>query len=349
MKIRILSGRCSRTEKPVSAMQFCCLFILLVAASPTSWTLIIDDHEIEPYPHPQIPNCYSLRRNAASPTTIHCLPSVLVAGFPKCGTSALYGFLELHPSTIGTRHKEYCIRGNENLVDYLRGLPGPQEINGKVLISGCLLFETLREIVRLKPDSLKVLIIIREFAERSWAAYNFWCYPEVETCEKDSDWATKNNYRSPEMFNEIVLAQDRNISLKLWFPSLLLEAPDFYQSRISRYTDIIPQQDLHIIDSKQLESSPEVVWKGISDFLNLPLLISSSHPRIEVFRSRRYNTQNHKGEDNFQSSRGYQSQLYPISGNRPMLPKTREILNAHWGPDCLWLKETYHLTSLNVC
>ena len=312
-------------------------------------TFFIHGYKVQPFPHPRVPNCYSLLRNATTPASIHCLPSVLVAGFPKCGTSALYGLLELHPFTIGTRSKEYCIRGSNNLVTYLKGLPGPEDIDGKVLVSGCLFFKTPQQIVRLKPKSLKILLLVREYAERAWAAYNFWCDPQFDvTCATSFDWTTKDHYRSPEMFHEIVLAQDRNISLKLWNPTVLRDAPRYYRDRIQQYTDLVPPQDVHVIHSAQLEASPEVVWKGVSDFLNHSL-ISSPHPAMEVFRSRRYNTQDNKGEKNFRSSAEYQSQLYPVSGNRSMLPRTREILNEHWRLDCLWLKENYNLTSLEVC
>jgi hypothetical protein len=315
--------------------------------TPSSSTLFIDDHEIQPFPH-EVPNCYSLRNSKSTVTSVHCLPSVLVAGFRKCGTSALYGFLSLHPSTIGTVRKEHCI-GKGTIVTYLKTLPTPKDIEGKILISGCLYFETLREMLRLKPTSMKVLLTIRDYAERAWAAYNFWCLPQVDGCPEFTI-TTKADYRSPEMFHEIVLAQVRNLTLNLWLPTLLREAPRYYRDNIHQYAAVIPPQDLHVIHSKELETSPEVVWKGIAKFVNHSLISPSApHPQIKLFQSRRYNTQQHKGSANFQSSKDYTGESYSITGNRPMLPETREIITERWKPDCLWLKETYNFTTLEAC
>jgi hypothetical protein len=318
-------------------------------------------YEIEPFPHPEIPNCYTIRPHMMGRTfvaklnpttrTIHCLPSILVLGFPKCGTSALYGLLHLHPSTLGTVHKEYCIHEND-IVAYLKGLPSPEKVQGKVLISGCLLSTTAQQIFQfLKPKSIKALFMIRDYAERAWAAYNFWCDPRIDfKCEKPAQWVTENHYRSPEMFHEIILAQHQHIPLNLWFPTFLQEAPRYYQDNIHLYAEMIPPQDLHVIDSNQLETSPDIVWKEIAEFLNHSLISSTAfHPQIEQFRSRRYNTQQNKGDANYEPSEKYQSQRYSISGNRSMLPRTREILTEHWKPDCLWLKETYRLSSLKAC
>jgi hypothetical protein len=138
--------------------------------------------------------------------------------------------------------------------------------------------------------------------------------------------------------------------LDLWLPTLLREAPRYYRDNIHQYAAVIPPQDLHVIHSKELETSPEVVWKGIAKFVNHSLISPSApHPQIKLFQSRRYNTQQHKGDTNYQSSGEYQSQLYSLSGNRPMLPETRQILTEHWKSDCLWLKETYNLTTLEAC
>jgi hypothetical protein len=122
--------------------------------------------------------------------------------------------------------------------------------------------ESPRQIFELlKPKSLKALIIMRDYAERAWSAYNFWCEPRIDAkCEKLGQWVTKDHYRSPEMFHELILAQYRQIALDLWFPTLLREAPRYYRDNIRQYAD---------------------------------------HPLI----SRRYNTQDHKGEASYQSSR----------------------------------------------
>jgi hypothetical protein len=310
--------------------------------------LVEDQYEVEPFPHPEIPNCYSLKAISSSKTTIHCLPSIFVLGFPKCGTSALYNLFELHPSILGTVRKEYCI--HLNMVTYLKGLPPPKKLHGKVLVSGCVFFSTIPQIFQvLKPKPIKSFLIVRDYAERAWAAYNFWCDRRIDF-KCTGTWTTQDHYRSPEMFHEIILAQQRNITLNLWLPTLLQEAPRYYRDKIHQYTQYIESQDLHVIESNQLETSPDIVWKGIAEFLNHSLIPSTaSHPQMQVFTSRRYNTQEHKGGSKFVPSRDYQSQRYAISGNRSMLPRTREILTEHWRPDCLWLKETYHLSSLEAC
>ena len=39
----------------------------------------------------------SRHASSSTPTTKQCLPHVLLAGMPKCGTSTLFGLLSFHP------------------------------------------------------------------------------------------------------------------------------------------------------------------------------------------------------------------------------------------------------------
>lgn len=291
----------------------------------------------------KIPNCYFLKFQEKKTQKV-CLPNLLVGGFKKCGTSALFHLIELHPEVIPTRIKEYCI-GENKLIGYLKGLPSPTTIHNKTLISGCFDIESTKQIYKiLKPKPFHIFVIVRDYPEKCWASYNFWCKPDIDpNCTKIGSWTNSQfHYRSPEMFHELVLLQIKNTNYPLWFPSMVSKASIHYKDLIQQYLEFIPPQYLHVIHSVQLEENPEEVWDFINKFQNF----SQPHPFISTFKERRYNTQDNKGAKHFTSSEQYKKDVYEISGNRSMLVETKEILNKLWKPDCLWLKETYNLTTL---
>jgi hypothetical protein len=269
-----------------------------------------------------------------------CLPQIMVGGVKKCGTSALFQLLASHQSTLPTVSKELCPRKREMLT-YFRRLPRLERAINKTVVSGCLFEEdVIRAYTELEVFDLKVILVVRDFAERAWAAYNFWCQPALDQpCAREYGWTSDQHYRSPEMFHQLVLAQQVQPGIKLWMPGLLTGAPTYYKEVVTKWTNTFGDANVLVISQHDLEAAVDSVWPKIAEFAGLDV----NHVALRRWSSLRYNTQEKKGEKTFTRATQYVPSVYPISGNRPMMNETRAILNEAWREDCLWLKEKHGL------
>lgn len=269
-----------------------------------------------------------------------CLPQIMVGGVKKCGTSALFQLLAGHQSTLPTVSKEFCPHPRD-MLSYLNRLPRLEQAQNKTIVSGCLFEDdVIRAYSALEAFDLKVILVVRDFAERAWAAYNFWCEPGLDQpCRKQYSWTNDQHYRSPEMFHELVRAQQVQPDIRLWMPGLLTGAPTHYKDVVTKWTNTFGDANVLVISQHDLEADIASVWPKIAEFTGLDL----NHVALEKWSSRRYNTQDNKGDKSFKQATKYVPSVYPISGNRPMLNETRAILSEAWREDCLWLKTKYGL------
>ena len=88
-----------------------------------------------------------------------------------------------------------------------------------------------------------------------------------------------------------------------------------------------------VVANEQLEMYPDIVWKRISEAVN----ISGVHPNLDKFKRMRYNTQSNKGVHQTQSSSEFVKGRYNISNYRGLLDETRNILSKCWMDDCVWV------------
>jgi len=118
-------------------------------------------------------NCYEVQSDKKTFTA--CLPETIVGGHAKCGTSALYKLLTLHPEVKGTVQKEHCMKNVTDAVPFLKNLPPVSDTRKRV--SGCHKLEWNEVMFRVLFPRLpiKILFIVRDYADTLWAAYNFWC------------------------------------------------------------------------------------------------------------------------------------------------------------------------------
>ena len=82
-----------------------------------------------------------------------------------------------------------------------------------------------------------------------------------------------------------------------------------------------------------LETHPEEVWRGIARTIGL----NQTHPNMESFNKLRVNTQSNRGVHLRENKAAYNRGIYNTSGFRPMREDTRNLLNACWLEDCVWV------------
>lgn len=125
-----------------------------------------------------------------------CYPSIIVAGFPKCGTSFFFKMLSKNPYLLPTKRKELCLGGplSESWTKMISFLPHANETDKKMVISGCLhLGANIKAMKQLCAKGIKLIYVVRDVADMLWASYNYWCiqgfdrdcYPGKRTSTSD--------------------------------------------------------------------------------------------------------------------------------------------------------------------
>lgn len=169
-----------------------------------------------------IHSCYEyklLSSNAAVGVILNqntfCYPSIIITGVPKCSTSAIFALLQSLKYVYSNPIKENCPFVREiSIVQYFASLPQRVGVNQFVL-DGCIDIKgnmMMRKMLR-QPNTFYI-VMVRNFADMMWSAYNYWCDEKIEHYCPSSRWVNNEHHiRSPELFHAIVLS-DKNVTIK---------------------------------------------------------------------------------------------------------------------------------------
>jgi len=156
----------------------------------------------------------------------------------------------------------------------------------------------------------------------------------------------ESDYRSPELFHELLLAEKKTKVKRTRFESPFLNRFVF-TSQIRAYENFVGRHNVLVVDAESLEHHTLTTWYKIAAFAGL----SAYHPTLHRFQSRRYNAQDrfeHRGTDKHKPSANHVTGLYAASGHRPMLDHTKKMINEAWREVCTLLNQAYNL-SLRAC
>jgi hypothetical protein len=111
----------------------------------------------------------------------HSGPSFIIAGAQKCGTTALWYYLSLHPEIVPAKRKEihfFCYEKNfktRGFAWYHTMFPLPFRLRGRLTFEASpnyLVFpEAMRRIKAYNPH-MKIILILRNPTERAFSAWN---------------------------------------------------------------------------------------------------------------------------------------------------------------------------------
>eukprot|EP01041_Mallomonas_annulata_P013217 gene13217-27961_t len=255
-----------------------------------------------------------------------CYPKFIVAGVGKCGTSAFFTLLQMHPRTMMNNDgiKEHCPFNSEmEISSYFSHFP-KYVPKGDFLIDSCIDLwgdMTLHQLF-FHPKT-NYIVLVRDFADYLWSAYNFWCDKDYDIqCQSNDNWVDPSKHnRSAAHFEEMIVALTNGIDVR--GPQRIKDdyrnAGSFYKEYISYlwlFTDPI---NTVIVAKEAFVENPELQWSKI------PILGQYPHPRIDQFKKLRANSNDNTTRSGSQSKRLTQ-----------MTENTRNHLNKAWRPDCLW-------------
>ena len=151
----------------------------------------------------------AMRADNTSEYVLFCYPSIVIMGFPKCGTSYLFKALSTHPQILATKRKELCIGGikSETWWDFFTRLPIPEDFGTKRVMSGCLHLGANKEAASsLCISDTKYVFIVRDVADMLWAAYNYWCIRSLNPDCSPGGRTSTITPRSPEDFHALMVS-----------------------------------------------------------------------------------------------------------------------------------------------
>jgi hypothetical protein len=296
-------------------------------------------------------SCYRAKRLSTPNAQFEfCYPDIIVAGFPKCGTSFIFSILAKHPKVLKTRRKELCLGGikSESWGKLISFFASPHDLESdKTSLSGCLHLGALVEVAdSLNISKTKYIFTVRSVPEMLWAAYNYWCIVDVDENCSPGQRTTISSQRSPEHFHYMIAngkLMGGGISLtpdgQCFMPFLKRAIEVFGRHNVV----VIKAEDMLPLVSRELRK--EVLHRLLSD-LNLDrfsrdyedMFLSSSFLVNSGFK-----VQN-RGEFVVTSSDNVtRSNVYEVSGYAPMLEKTKSFLSTKWNTERLWLKEMFSI------
>lgn len=215
-------------------------------------------------------------------------PSLVIAGFQKCGTTSLYHYLTQTPYFAAGRKKECNILSDPqyNYLEYLANFPYTFQAGGKhTLCASHQVSYIPRGLDRLKkhlPD-IKVVFIMRDPVERAWSRYS-------HNQRKNFDLGTKDP-AFPWSFEELCRMEMelvRNMEDPYDVAELHAKTAYFsyYGLPVTRglyYTFIKPFYDAgfacHFMSLEELQADFTSAFGDLLDFLELSTAIDFPEPK----------------------------------------------------------------------
>lgn len=206
-------------------------------------------------------------------------PNFFIVGAPKCGTTALYRYLDDHPQVLLSDPKEVNYFSKPELEeqnlyyqdfkpkdekDYLklfRAVNNTTKIIGEASVSYLYYPKVAERIYRFNPES-KIVILLRDPVSRAWSHY---------LMDRRLGLVKKE-------FIEIFHSEmDED---KLNFQQYFLLG--IYSEQIKRYTELFGLKNVKVILSDDLKSNTKLVIADLYDFLGIE--------HIDFGNSKTYNT-----------------------------------------------------------
>ncbi|MFT4803340.1 MAG: hypothetical protein ACI9YE_000532 [Psychroserpens sp.] len=193
------------------------------------------------------------------------MPDIVVAGAPKCGTSALISLLQKHPQVSGTSMKEpNFFSTTEGVVNSKLGKYGPNfsgkyhkgqswyrkvfNEESKTCIDGSTLYfinQESPELIKKHAPDVKIIIMLRDPAERIFSHYL-----------QDH----KLGFELPD-FNDFIRTEHPKFA---YYREI-----SHYQKNIERFTQCFKQEQLLVITLEAFKKDPSKVMDKILSFTGL--------------------------------------------------------------------------------
>jgi len=302
-------------------------------------------------------------------------PNIEITGLPKAGTSHLYSILTHRPDTVGFHKaiKEFCSHKNtskefydwhdanfrENVekrttkfkIKNSTAVPYPvMTVNGCISLGDNLLRydylwsssssgeEEEEGRRRRRPGKQKYLVLFRDPADWMWASWNFWKDPRIDTSDESTGmWTDRDtDYRSPELFHEMFLAGPEK---SLIFAERIEQFREVSVRGVDQLRNAAGPENVLMLKNEDMRPDVANAEGGLLDKLSDFTGLDRSMYDEKVV-GKMTNCNDNKGRSCDDKSASTTNSRYGITGGRPMLPETRELVYLYFWEECkIWSEE----------
>ena len=208
------------------------------------------------------------------------LPSFLIIGVQRGGTSSLYNYLIMHNDIIKATSKEvhFFDTGFHNGISWYKSQFGAESGNKGVAgeATPYYIFHPIAptRISKIIPKS-KFIVLLRNPVDRAYSHY--WLERRSGNENLSFEDAIRSEEKRLEGEEEKMLHNDTYYSFNHQHYSYLSRG--IYVKSLQRWMQLFPREQFLVLKSEDLFSSPELVVNKVFSFLNLPHLKLEKYER----------------------------------------------------------------------
>jgi hypothetical protein len=213
-----------------------------------------------------------------------------IIGAQKCGTTALFSYLDKHPSCMGASGKESLLFstlfegkiGNKEMCRFFMRKEWLKKYRKQLLFDATpenvYLEEVPQRIYNHNPEA-RLIFLVREPVSRAISEYNMACWyaKERNKCvREDPDREYFNYMKCPERYSFSWFIEEELRRIKetgSYLPSAF-HYPDFirhglYSEQLKRYYKYFNPKQILILEDKELKNHKKEILYRVEDFLNI--------------------------------------------------------------------------------
>jgi hypothetical protein len=209
-------------------------------------------------------------------------PDFFIVGAPKCGTTSLFRYLAGHPDVFTPTVKEPNYFGSDvragsglDLRSYLQlfaGAAGKKAI-GEASVWSLRSRDAAREIAAFDPAA-RIIVMVREPVSQLASIHNHFVARGIEDI---TDLAQALD-AGTERFRR------RTVGRPNWPEFLDYRLIPRYTEQLSRYLEVFPREQVHVVVQEELSSATAVVFRDVLRFLGLDESYEPTYERHNVSR-----------------------------------------------------------------
>ena len=221
------------------------------------------------------------------------LPSFIIIGAQKCGTSSLYHYLVKHPSIFPARRKEIHFFDEESFSKGIRWYKAhfalsayarlwSRRIEAKVITGEAspyyLAFPAAPERIATVLPNVKLIVMLRNPTDRAFSHYHHQVRHGREPLSFEK--AIEAEGKRIEGEEKKMFMNNNYYSYNFWAFSYL--ARGVYINQLENWMRFFHRQQILVIKSEDFFSTPEKELRRSFEFLGLPDVELGSYPKVNA-------------------------------------------------------------------
>jgi hypothetical protein len=253
-----------------------------------------------------------------SPTKRFCYPAINIAGMAKCGTTTAWQYLANQADNINVKPackitKEWC---PNNYHTFFECFEDSYNDRGGYHVNGCINPHHNVVLHNLLNPRAVYIAMIRDLPTKLFAAYNFWCFEEIDDNCINGQHAKLGMYRDPIIFDKYIKSREYEYSKS---PGRIFDRCKGFNNNYMDHLNNFFHFEIPII-IVPVEAFKDQV-KRIEIFINTNL---NSSITLDPSKLVEFNVNGIHGNSS------HPQNTYAISNYQPMLNSTRDFINSCW-------------------